>query len=231
MTDSFYTFLHNGSLVMLVAVPVLIAIPPRKLDLYTFSLTGAWIASFNHQVKERTGAGMLYQLPGVRPPRTLGEQVRGQVEEGHRLLDDDSTTSTNIQETLQKHGLARNSPEKGSLNETARQAWQEDSRQKPKDWKQERLAMEQQKLDEGEGYWDMIVDQIWDVWTWGQHKSEELVEKNEEVVEQRQKQKQKERREIEVQNVQPMGVTELASRRKWTEEFPEIGKVDGWGKG
>ena len=50
------------------------------------------------------------------------------------------------------------------------------------DWKAERLKEEQEKLDQGEGYGDMIKDQIWDVWTWGQGQAEEVKERDEKVV-------------------------------------------------
>ena len=54
-------------------------------------------------------------------------------------------------------------------------------------WKERRLKEEQEKLDQGEGYWDMIVDQVWEVWNWGEKKAEDLKEKDEEVVESRRK--------------------------------------------
>ena len=34
-------------------------------------------------------------------------------------------------------------------------------------WKERRLAEEQEKISQGEGYGDMIMDQIWEVWNWG----------------------------------------------------------------
>lgn len=34
-------------------------------------------------------------------------------------------------------------------------------------WKERRLREEQKALSEGKGYWDLIQEHIWDVWTWG----------------------------------------------------------------
>lgn len=64
-------------------------------------------------------------------------------------------------------------------------------------WRERRLAEEQEKISQGEGYGGMIMDQIWEVWNWGKGKGEELEEKDREVLRER--------------------------RRK--EEFPDIGKA------
>lgn len=147
---------------MLVVAPVLIAIPPRKLDLYTFSLLGAMTASANHLCKERTGAGLLYQLPGARLP-SYAQQYQEQ-ERGQRLLDE---------------SVAQ--PMRMPANEVARSSKIESATKD--DWKKQRLAEEQQKLDEGEGYGGMIMDQIWDVWNQAEKKAENLKEKDAAVVE------------------------------------------------
>lgn len=63
-------------------------------------------------------------------------------------------------------------------------------------WRERRLAEEQEKISQGEGYGGMIMDQIWEVWNWGKEKGEELEEKDREVLKER--------------------------RRK--EEFPDVGK-------
>ncbi|KAK5947539.1 hypothetical protein PMZ80_001692 [Knufia obscura] len=198
MTSSFQSFLHNASICVLVGAPILIALPPRKLDLYTFSLTGAFIASANHMVKERTGAGMLYQLPGARlPPAAIEYQERMKLREGgRRLLEEGERQQQerpSIQEQLQRHQTHR---EPQGLEKAAKDIWMGGEKE---GWKERRLAEEQKKLDEGEGYGSMIVDQIWEVWNQGQPKSEEQKEK-EEVVESRKKDKLRE------------------------QEFPDIGK-------
>ena len=37
-------------------------------------------------------------------------------------------------------------------------------------WKERRLEEERKALEEGKGYMDMIVEQIWDVWNWDKKK-------------------------------------------------------------
>ena len=66
-------------------------------------------------------------------------------------------------------------------------------------WKERRLAEEQEKISQGEGYGGMIMDQIWEVWNWGKEKGEDLERKDEDV---------------------------LRDRRR-REEFPVIGKDRG----
>lgn len=174
MTNSFGTFVHNASLAMLVIAPVLIVLPPRKLDLYTFSLFGAFVVSANQLTKERTGAGLLYQMPGAKPPAIALEYQERMRQK--RLLDDPQQGT--IQGGLQKRGIEHRKSE--GLEKMAKELWMGD--EKP-GWKEKRLAEEQKKLDEGEGYGSMIVDQIWEVWNWGEKKAENLKEKDEQVVE------------------------------------------------
>jgi hypothetical protein len=55
------------------------------------------------------------------------------------------------------------------------------------DWKEKRDRREREALEEGKGYWDLIKEQIWDVWSSGEKKVEELKEVDEKVVEERKK--------------------------------------------
>ncbi len=170
----YHKFLHTSTLVGCVLIPVLIALPPRKLDLYTFSLTGALFASANHQTKERTGLGILGHVskPFLQRDRPRGSPVPGSdgmtaAREQTRLLDDAPTPLPAERRT----GT--------TLEEQAREAW---TRGEKEGWRQQRLREEQEKLDQGEGYGSMIVDQIWEVWNHGEQKMEEVKEKDEEVV-------------------------------------------------
>ena len=49
-------------------------------------------------------------------------------------------------------------------------------------WKEKRLREEREALEEGRGYGGLIMDQIWDVWTWGKGKEEEEEEGEEDGV-------------------------------------------------
>ena len=55
------------------------------------------------------------------------------------------------------------------------------------DWKKKRDEREKEALEDGRGYGGLIMDQIWEVWSWGKDKNEEIREKDEEVLEERSK--------------------------------------------
>ena len=184
--ESYASFVHNAALGGLIVAPILIAIPPRKLDLYTFFLTGAFVASANQITKERTGAGLLSQFTMTKlPPRAQEFQERMKAEKEQRRL---------LEEPVPAEVIRRGNPAGlGKLEEKAREIWMGGETE---GWKERRLKEEQEKIAQGEGYGSMIVDQIWDVWTWGEKKGEEIKKKDKEV---------------------------LASREK-ANEFPKIGK-------
>ncbi|KAJ9613198.1 hypothetical protein H2200_003139 [Cladophialophora chaetospira] len=156
-------FLHTSTLATCVLAPILIALPPRKIDLFTFSLSGAFIAAVDYQVKERTSLGIMghasrrfiLKEPSKRP---VQDDVSTQWQQPSRLLEEPSPR------VVQTSALQQRAQE---------------------DWKQQRLKEEQEKLDQGEGYWDMIKDQVWQVWNQEEKKVEELKEKDEVVVRER----------------------------------------------
>jgi hypothetical protein len=59
------------------------------------------------------------------------------------------------------------------------------------DWKEKRDRREREALEEGKGYWDLIKEQIWDVWSSSEKKVEELKEVDERVVEEKKKEGKK----------------------------------------
>ncbi|EXJ55511.1 hypothetical protein A1O7_08439 [Cladophialophora yegresii CBS 114405] len=155
-------FLHTSTLAACVLAPVLIALPPRKLDLYTFFLSGALIASADYQARERAGLGIMgyasRRFMSREQSRLPGQEGANPVQESGRLLEESSPRL--VQGSTLQH-------------------------QAQEDWKQQRLKEEQEKLDQGEGYWSMIVDQVWHVWNQEEKKVEQLKEKDEEVVQAR----------------------------------------------
>lgn len=50
------------------------------------------------------------------------------------------------------------------------------------DWKSERLREEREKLARGEGYGSLIMDQIWEVWNWGDKNVETVKQKDVKVL-------------------------------------------------
>ena len=211
MTSSYTSFKHTASLGMLILAPILIALPPRKLDLYTFSLAGATVLSANQLAREHTGAGIwegIRNKVGREAVREAGQREgpgrdawvrvdRGteRVERPQGRLLEEPASAPAAASAEHKTGM---SPIAGASKS---------------DWKAERLRTEQEKLDEGEGYGSMIVDQVWEVWNWGEKKMEGAEGEDRRVVEER----ERERERLE---------TEKEKEKRREVEFPRIGGKD-----
>jgi hypothetical protein len=205
LTPAYHTFQHYTALGFLFGAPILIALPPRKLDFYTFALGSSWVLSANHLYRERArqrvspfGGSSQRQAQVQVPEGELGvkktryeiaqAQLKREREDAARrrqLLDPQQAGVEHV------HGRPQSAIEKG-----LEKVWMGD--EKP-GWKERRLAEEQEKISGGEGYGGMIMDQIWEVWNWGREKGEELEGRDREVLRER--------------------------RRR--EEFPEVGKEKG----
>jgi hypothetical protein len=200
MTTSYHAFLHNTSLTMLFLAPALIALPPRKLDLYTLALTGSFVASANHLTKERTGRGLLGNLSSFsshhqhqhqQPIEAQGQKTKAEdfaekyraEKERRRLLDEPTSMSS----------PAGTRPP-SALEAAAKELWMGGETE---GWKERRLHEEQEKIAQGEGYGSMILGQIWEVWNWGEKKAEDIKEKDKEVLYRKQQEERARRREEE----------------------------------
>jgi hypothetical protein len=157
-------FLHTSTLVALVLAPALIALPPRKLDLYTFALGGAFLASAEYQTKARTGMGIM----GNASRRFVATEPLMEVQSRGGLLEEKHLPTPLVDAGAQ-----------GAPSRVQTLA--------AEDWKRARLEEEQEKLDRGEGYWSMITDQVWQVWNQEERKVARLKEKDEEVLKEREK--------------------------------------------
>lgn len=177
-------FKHYAALTFLVASPVLIALPPRKLDHLTVLLTGAFCASANHITRERTGRSIVDRLearitssstqrprasPGIFSdlPSDRAEEIQARLRAARDAQLRDAGLTTEEIEKLK----ARQQQDKG----VAQRIWMGNEAD---GWKERRLREEQKALDEGKGYGDLIKEHIWDVWTWG--KKEESEAENDE---------------------------------------------------
>lgn len=62
------------------------------------------------------------------------------------------------------------------------------------DWKKKRDERERVALQEGKGYADLIMEQIWEVWNWGRDTMEDVKKEDEKVVESRKTEEEQKRR-------------------------------------
>lgn len=213
LTPAFRNFQHYTALGFLFAAPILIALPPRKLDLYTFALGSSFILSVNHLLKEPGRQSPIKTVAAAspfggrqpQPDRTdkgdtktryeiVQEQLKREKEDARRrrLLEIPSS-GTAQQGGEDEDGKGTHPRPKSAIERGLEKVWMGDEKS---GWKERRLAEEQEKISRGEGYGGMIMDQIWEVWNWGKGKGEELQEQD----------------------------NELLRKRRRREEFPDIGE-------
>ncbi|KAF2822163.1 hypothetical protein CC86DRAFT_373342 [Ophiobolus disseminans] len=137
-----------------IACPLIIALPPRKLDLYTFTLAVGFYLSADHLCTVNTGRGLVQQLA----PRRLDAMPTEQAREMQRRIREEREKGRML-------SGESGAEEKGIFG----RLWMGDEKD---DWKERRLEEERKALEEGKGYMDMIFEQIWDVWNWDKKKGD-----------------------------------------------------------
>ncbi|EKG20476.1 hypothetical protein MPH_02199 [Macrophomina phaseolina MS6] len=158
---------HRLSIWLLIACPTIALLPPRKLDLYTFGLGGMSLIAAEHLARERTGRTILQRVgngfdSAVQPAdhlpteraRQVQEMQRRAKEEREALLRQSQAGATGHGEDKQQSALQR--------------VWMGGESE---GWRERRLKEEREAIEEGRGYGDLIMDQIWEVWNWGRGKA------------------------------------------------------------
>ncbi|KAL2047841.1 hypothetical protein ABVK25_011296 [Lepraria finkii] len=134
-------------LTLLLACPLLALLPPRKLDLYTLSLSGAWVYSaeelaFGQARRQRTGNTGVMGILG----KAQVDEASGAREE--RLSPGD------------RGGEGKGEEDIEGLKGMAKKIWMGDERP---GWQKRRLEKEKDELEAGKGYGDIIMKQIREV--------------------------------------------------------------------
>ncbi|KAF2838377.1 hypothetical protein M501DRAFT_917575, partial [Patellaria atrata CBS 101060] len=158
------TLPHNVSLALLILCPTIALLPPRKLDLYTFSLSGIWLLSANHLTKDYTHRSILQHLS--RTGRGANADGRGGM--GMGILDGLPTerarevqrvqmrAKEEREKALRELGEGQEKKEDGVLEKI----WMGGEK---KGWRERRLEEERKAIEEGRGYGSLIMEQIWEV--------------------------------------------------------------------
>jgi hypothetical protein len=179
----FIRFKNFAAWTFIVGAPVLLAMPPRKLDLHSFALTSAFAVSANHLYRQRNPAGRgILDETGVR---VFANNNTEHKEDGpanlFKQLPTERAAEVQAQLRAAKEASLTNQTELDKYKATT----QFQDRSLPEKiwmgaetegWKERRLREEQQALAEGKGYGDLIMEHIWDVWNWG--KPEDKSDKN-----------------------------------------------------
>ena len=200
---------HNVSIAALIVCPLVMALPPRKFDIYTgLLMTGTFLGG-NQLAWEYTGRSFLDRCKarmqaiqsmgdGSLPEKAKIMQVRLREERERRERREGMQTvyANPVAEKEKKEKV-----ESKVLDEVRRTKEEEERRERGiiekvwlggegDDWKAKRDKREREALEEGRGYGGLIMDQIWEVWSWGKDKVEDVKEKDEEVVKERKEQKE-----------------------------------------
>lgn len=129
-------------------------LPPRKFDLRFMALSGVFSLSTNHLVEEYTGKG-IYQRFGER--LGFGMELPEQARRTKQLLRED------LERRAQFDQKARAELEKAQRKEQSvlRRIWTGGN----ENWREDRAAEDRKAREEGKGLWDVIFDQVSEVWS------------------------------------------------------------------
>lgn len=145
-----HAFLNNSALAGAIICPLVMLIPPRKLDLRFLVLSSAFSLSTNHLAHVYTGES-IYARFQRRTNAVVNSVSNPLPPEAQRT-----------QQLLREHRAAKEAAEKGKggLAKVVDDVWMggED-----KDWQKKRLEEHQRSFDEGKGMMGIIMDQITDV--------------------------------------------------------------------
>ncbi|KAL2075098.1 hypothetical protein VTL71DRAFT_40 [Oculimacula yallundae] len=183
---------RNVALGAVIVCPIIILIPPRKVDFYTVALTAGFFAGGNHLAAHYTGASIAQRF-GSRlssfgnhelSPKAMESQRRLKEEKERRTAGFGNIVAKGQGEVGEKGVLAelRNKEEQDRQRGLLEKVWMGDE---GPDWKAKRDQREKEALEDGRGYAGLIMDQFREVWTWGKDKAEEVKEIDEKVVEEK----------------------------------------------
>lgn len=149
---------RNVAIGGVILCPIIAILPPRKLDLYTFTLGVGFYLSADHLSTLRTGRSLVQNLNPMRPIGLPTERAK----EMQKILAEEREKSR--KSLAPKEGQAADKEgEKGVLEKL----WMGDEKE---GWRERRIEEEKKAFEEGKTFSDMIIEQIWDVWNWDKKK-------------------------------------------------------------
>jgi hypothetical protein len=148
-----------------VLCPLIAIMPPRKLDLYTFSLGVGFYLSADHLAQQYNGRSLVQQIRWKSPIRELPTE---KARETARILKEREEAE---RERVRREAALRGGAEQAKEGRPFwNKVWMGEEQE---GWKERRLEEERKALEEGKSYTDIILDQIWEVWSWEKKKGNE----------------------------------------------------------
>ncbi|RDW88459.1 hypothetical protein BP6252_00491 [Coleophoma cylindrospora] len=160
----------------LIVCPIVMALPPRKFDVYTLGLLSLTAVGANQVCADYTGSSILERQQRWND-RWANDSLPEKAREMQKRLREEK--AARLGASMEAAAAA-----KEDERTVLKKIWMGDA---PEDWKEQRDKREREALEEGKGYGGLIVDQIWEVWNWGKDKTAEVKEIDEKVVEERRK--------------------------------------------
>ncbi|KAH6625379.1 hypothetical protein C7974DRAFT_413902 [Boeremia exigua] len=142
--------IRNVAIGGVIVCPIIALLPPRKLDLYTFSLGVGFYLSADHLCEARYGRGIVSQLSPFRAAGQLPTERAREVQEQLRVAREEERRK------LGKDG-------EGDKEGVLKKIWMGGETE---GWKERRNEEERKAREEGKGFADLIYEQIWEVWSW-----------------------------------------------------------------
>ena len=169
--SDYIKFKHYTALTLLFASPVIIAIPPRRLNNLTALLVGAWIASSDHLLYEKTGRGIGSRIVSAFPSSSNHDSgdismPTERARQVHAKLSEARDAQIRRYEEEKRLGNVSVSTELEKLK--ARQ--DKDSSEKG-GWQKKRDEEEQQVFSEGKGYGELLKRYFRGAWPWAKSDS------------------------------------------------------------
>jgi hypothetical protein len=152
-TERYARTLHNTALAAVIVCPIIALLPPRKLDIYTFTLGGTTVFSANWLVRERSGQS-IWQHVGFGP--------RPSLKASNESLGVSPTEQANLQREI-NHA----SQELQRINKEEKPSVTEQVQSQRQTWKKQQQKEIEEDVEEGKSIADVITGQIWNVWNWG----------------------------------------------------------------
>ena len=187
---------HYTSLAAVIVSPILIALPPRKFDKYTIAALVSMGLGANQLVREQTGWSIMQRISFEAKrisameesmPSARAEEIRALLRAEKAAKEANSargmpasvTTSEEIRAFVQKEREERKA--KGMDTSVLDKLMEKEmSESRKSEWKRQRDEKERKALEEGKSYGDLIMEQLWDVVSWGKGTAEEVTPKTKE---------------------------------------------------
>lgn len=145
--------IHNAALAGAVICPIIMLLPPRRMDWRFLILSGAFSMSASQLAYDYTGRS-IHQRIGDRVSGAFSTEMPAAARETQRRLREEKMRRLGLDEAAMRRHEAE---KRGGLEKL----WY--GSETDEDWKKKRWEEDQKALDEGKGLSGIIMDQIKDV--------------------------------------------------------------------